>query len=69
MSLTAPFEDDLHELKGKLDFLERRNSVAGLLYFMLSYECDLLNRQISVLECAVERCYSHSRMRSETLTL
>lgn len=42
----AQLEECLHELKGKLDFSDRRNDVADLRYSMLSDECDFLKLQI-----------------------
>lgn len=38
---------DLHQLKGKLKLLERRNNDDDLRYFMLSAECDLLKCQVA----------------------
>lgn len=46
----AQLKDDVHELKGKLDFFERRNIVADSLYSMLSDERDLLKHQIASYE-------------------
>lgn len=40
-------EGDFDELKGKLDFLKRRNNVADLQYSMLSDDCYSLKRQIA----------------------
>lgn len=37
---------DLHEVKGKLDFMDCLNNVADLRYSMLSIESDSLKRQI-----------------------
>lgn len=36
----AQLKGDLHELKSKLNVLERRNNVAFLRYFMLGNECN-----------------------------
>lgn len=36
MALVGQLEDDLHELKGKLDFSERRNKIADLRYTILN---------------------------------
>lgn len=40
-------KSDRHEVKGKLNFLERPNNVADLRCSMLTDECDSLKRQIA----------------------
>lgn len=43
----AQLKDVLHELNGKLDFSERRNSFADSRYSILSDECESLKRQVA----------------------
>lgn len=43
----AQLKVDLHELEGKLDFLERLNNVTDTRYSMVGDECDFLQLQIA----------------------
>lgn len=47
MARIAQLENGLHERKGKLDFLKRRNDVLNSHYSILGDECDSLKLQIS----------------------